>query len=387
MTKQTIPYWRLSGFYFFYFASLGALIPYISLYFKKAGFDALEIGILVGIIPATKIIAPYIIGWLADHSRCPIRIIRWANLFAAILFGFIFFGHTFWWLVWVMASFSFFWNAVLPQFEATTLNHLGPNTHQYSNVRLWGSLGFIVAVLVLGEVFTLVSVNWLVVILSVLLFGVLFASLFVPESPCKHEHNHASILHVIRQPSVLAFLLICFLMLLSHGPYYTFYSIYLENHGYSSRIIGFMWATGVIAEIIVFILLPRFYKQTRARSLLLITFALTALRWLLIGFFPQYLTVLFFAQLLHAFSFGMFHAVSIMLVHQYFRGIYQGRGQALYASLSFGVGGAVGSLVSGLLWSTTSPQFLFTLAAMVALLAWFIVWRFMQPELVFNQVL
>jgi len=101
---------------------------------------------------------------------------------------------------------------------------------------------------------------------------------------------------------------------------------------------------------------------------------------LLIGFFPQYLPVLFFAQLLHAFSFGMFHAVSIMLVHQYFRGIYQGRGQALYASLSFGAGGATGSLVSGLLWNVTSPQFLFALAAAVALLAWFIVWRFIYPQ-------
>ncbi len=381
MSRQTAPYWRLSGFYFFYFASLGALIPYVSLYFKKAGFDALDIGILFGIIPATKIVAPYLIGWLADYSHCPIRIIRWSNLLAALLFGFIFFGHHFWWLVWVMASFSFFWNAALPQFEALTLNHLGSAVHQYSSIRLWGSLGFIVTVLLLGEVFTQVSISWLAVTLSVLLVGVLLSSLFVPESQCESvDDEQVSIRHVIRQPGVRAFLLVCFLMLLSHGPYYTFYSIYLENHGYSSRIIGFMWAIGVIAEVIVFILLPRFYKQSNARSLLLITFALTALRWLLIGFFPQYLPVLFFAQLLHAFSFGMFHAVSIMLVHQYFRGIYQGRGQALYASLSFGAGGATGSLVSGLLWNVTSPQFLFALAAAVALLAWFIVWRFIYPQ-------
>ncbi len=387
MTRQTAPYWRLSGFYFFYFASLGALIPYVSLYFKKAGFDALDIGILVGVIPATKIVAPYLIGWLADHSHCPIRIIRWSNLLAALLFSFIFFGHHFWWLIWVMASFSFFWNAALPQFEALTLNHLGRAVHQYSSIRLWGSLGFIITVLVLGEVFTGVSISWLPVTLSVLLVGVLLSSLFVPASQREsvHDGEHVSIYHVIRQPGVRAFLLVCFLMLLSHGPYYTFYSIYLENHGYSSRIIGFMWAVGVVAEIIVFILLPRFYKQTNARSLLLITFALTALRWVLIGFFPQYLAVLFFAQLLHAFSFGMFHTVSIMLVHQYFRGIYQGRGQALYASLSFGAGGAVGSLASGLLWSSTSPQFLFTLAAIVALLAWFIVWRFIYPQKVFGR--
>ena len=375
---SALPYWRLSSFYFFYFASLGALVPYLSLYLKNAGYSAIDIGVLVGIIPATKIVAPYIIGWLADHTVRPISIIRWANLLAIVLFGFIFFGDGFWWLAVVLLGFSFFWNSVLPQFEVTTLNHLGTNVRYYSGIRLWGSLGFILMVVVLGEVFEQVSIQWLPAVLLGLLVFILLASLFVPESRCAHDHEHASILHVLRQPVVMAFLAVCFLMLLSHGPYYTFYSIYLEDYGYSRRLIGFMWAVGVIAEVLVFILLPRWFPRASARRLLLLTFALTSLRWVLIGFFPQHPVILFCAQLLHAFSFGVFHAVSIILVHRYFRGIYQGRGQALYASLSFGAGGAAGSLISGFMWDHFSPQLLFSAAAGMALLAWFIVWRFID---------
>ena len=88
--------------------------------------------------------------------------------------------------------------------------------------------------------------------------------------------------------------------------------------------------------------------------------------------------ILFFAQLFHAFSFGVFHAVGILLVHQFFKGKHQGRGQALYASLSFGAGGAVGSLLSGLLWDRIDHSSLFALAALAALLAWIVVWRFIR---------
>jgi PPP family 3-phenylpropionic acid transporter len=132
-----------------------------------------------------------------------------------------------------------------------------------------------------------------------------------------------------------------------------------------------------MAEVIVFLMMHRLLRSVTARQLLLVTLVLTALRWLLIGFFVDNLSVLFFAQLFHAFSFGVFHAVSISLVHRFFTGRHQGRGQALYASLSFGAGGAVGSLISGLLWDQTEHAYIFTLAAAVAMIAFLIVWRFM----------
>ena len=150
MVRNAVPYWKLSGFYFFYFASLGVLIPYWSLYLKSLGFNSLTIGSLVAILPATKLIAPYIWGWLADHTRRSMLIIRIACLLAVISFSLVFVSQQLWWLASVMVLFSFFWNATLPQFEAMTLNHLGEDSHKYSMIRLWGSLGFIVIALLIG---------------------------------------------------------------------------------------------------------------------------------------------------------------------------------------------------------------------------------------------
>ena len=378
MINGIAPYWRLSGFYFFYFASLGALIPYWSLYLKSLDYNARSIGILMAIIPATKIFAPYLWGWLADHTRHPIAIIRLANLFAVVTFAGVFIDTGFVWLALVLLAFSFFWNSSLPLFEAMTLNHLGDDEHKYSVVRLWGSLGFIMMVVLLGEYFDRMTIDHAPVVIMMLLAGILLVSLIVPERLSAHHEGQLPIADVIRQPAVLAFLAVCFLMLMSHGPYYTFYSIYLESQGYSRGMIGLLWAIGVMAEVIVFLMMHRLLLTVSARRLLLTSLALTALRWLLIGFFVDNLSVLFFAQLFHAFSFGVFHAVSISLVHRFFTGRHQGRGQALYASLSFGAGGAAGSLVSGLLWDQIAHATLFSLAAAVAVAAFAIVWRFMS---------
>jgi MFS transporter, PPP family, 3-phenylpropionic acid transporter len=380
-----IPYWRLSAFYFFYFASLGVLMPYWSLYLKSLHFDAQAIGTLIAIVPATKIFAPYLWGWIADQTRRPIQVVRLTSLFAVVSFAGVFFVSGFWLLALVLLLFSVFWNSALPVFEATTLNHLGDSAHSYSSVRLWGSLGFILLVVVLGERVEAAGIERVPVVMLIMLTAIFSVSILVPERLSRVNEEQGSIMHVIRQPVVLAFLLVCFLMLLSHGPYYTFYSIYLEDQGYSRSLIGLLWAVGVMAEIVVFLLMFRLLPQFGARRLLLVALLLTALRWSLIGFFVDNLAVLFVAQLFHAFSFGMFHAVSISLAHRFFLGRHQGRGQALYASLSFGAGGAIGSLISGLLWDRIEHASLFSLAALVALIACVITWRFMHPERYFSR--
>ena len=374
----SIPYWKLSGFYFFYFASLGVLIPYWSLYLKSLGFNSLAIGSLVAILPATKLVAPYLWGWLADHTRRSMFIIRLACLFALISFSLVFVRQDFWWLCFAMLLFSFFWNATLPQFEAMTLNHLGDDSHYYSKIRLWGSLGFIVIVLLMGTLLENYDASIIPLVVLFTFAIILLSSFIVPEKLNTPHADHSPIWHVIKQPKVLAFLVVCFLMLCSHGPYYTFYTIYLQEQGYSPYMTGVLWAVGVLAEVIIFLFMHRLLPAFGCRKLLIITLLLTTLRWLLIGFFIDNLAVLFLAQLIHAFSFGVFHAVGISLVHDHFTGSHQGRGQALYASVSFGAGVAVGSLVSGLVWDQWGAAVLFTFASCCTMLALLIVWKYIQ---------
>ncbi|MCK5395213.1 MAG: MFS transporter [Gammaproteobacteria bacterium] len=378
MVKAGIPYWRLSGFYFFYFASLGVLIPYWSLYLKSLGFNSLTIGSLIAILPATKLIAPYIWGWLADHTRRSMFIIRVAAIFSVLSFSLVFVSQQLWWLTIVMLLFSFFWNAMLPQYEAMTLNHLGNDTHRYSMIRLWGSLGFIVIVVIIGDLLQSYGTDLIPLVVLFTFVTISIASFMVPEKLNIPHVDHSPIWSVIEQPKVLAFLIVCFLMLCSHGPYYTFYTIYLEEQGYSSHMIGVLWAVGVLAEVIIFLLMHRLLPMFGARKLLIVTLLLTTLRWLIIGFFVDDLSMLFLAQLIHAFSFGVFHAVGISLVHDYFTGSHQGRGQALYASTSYGAGVAVGSLVSGLVWDKWGADVLFVFASCCTVVALGIVWKFIE---------
>ena len=367
-------YWRLSGFYLFYFATLGALVPYWGLYLKSLEFNVSEIGELVAILMATKIVAPNIWGWIADHTGGRMKIVRLASLLAAIAFAGVFVSNQYWWLVLVMTVYGFFWNASLPQFEATTMNHLGNDTHRYSGIRLWGSVGFIIAVAGLGPVLGSYGTAVLPWVLLVLFTGIWLSSLFVPESAAGHlQLDQEPLLKVLRRPVVFSLLLVSFLVQMSHGPYYVFFSIYMEDHGYSTALIGQLWALGVAAEIGVFLLMPVLLPRYGARRLLLVAVTLTTLRWLLVAGFADSIVIIAFSQLLHAASFGLYHVVVIFLIHRLFTGAHQGRGQALYSSLSFGVGGAIGSLASGYLWSGVGPQAMYLLAAATALCAVFVV--------------
>ena len=369
-------YWRLSGFYFFYFASLGALIPYWGLYLKTLGFGAVEIGELVAIIMATKIIAPNIWGWIADHTGRRMQVVRLACLLATLAFAGVFLWKGYWWLALVMAVFSFFWNAALPQFEATTLTHLGSQTHRYSSIRLWGSIGFIAAVAALGFMFDRLGNQWLPVVLVVLFAFIWLSSLLVPENAAGHRSlEHTPMREVLSRPVVLSLLAVCFLIQLSHGPYYTFYSLYMAEHGYSKTAIGQLWALGVVAEIVVFLRMHIWLPHYGARNLLLLAAILTAVRWCLLAWFPDKLWLMIFSQSMHAASFGLYHAVSIHLIHQLFHGRNQGRGQALYSSLSFGAGGALGSFVAGYLWAGFGPEQMYVAAAAVAVIAVIVAWR------------
>ncbi|HKJ22535.1 MAG TPA: MFS transporter, partial [Gammaproteobacteria bacterium] len=170
-----MPYWRLSAFYLFYFASLGALLPYWALYLTSLGFGPTAIGELMAAVMGTKIVAPNVWGWIADHTGRRMPVVRIACLAAAVTFAGVLWGHGYGWLMGVMLVFSFFWNAALPQVEATTLSHLGDNTHRYSIVRLWGSVGFILTVAALGELLERFSPAYIPVVILGLMAGIWLA--------------------------------------------------------------------------------------------------------------------------------------------------------------------------------------------------------------------
>jgi PPP family 3-phenylpropionic acid transporter len=368
---SSLPYWRLSGFYFFYFAFVGAMSPFWGLYLKSLAFGAVQIGVLMSLLTVMRIFAPNIWGHIADRTGKRTAIVQIAALGSVLVFAGVFVSDSFWWLFAVMAALSFFWSASLPLVEAMTLSHLGERSDAYGRIRLWGSVGFIVMVVGLGYAFDTISIRWLPWAVLVVMLGIVASARTIPEAEIlPHPSDDHSVWMIVKRPEVASLLAACLLMAVTHGPYYTFYSIYLVEHGYDKSTVGWLWALGVLCEIGIFLIIPRIFAQVTPRQLILASFALAALRFLIIAWGVESAWLVWGAQTLHAFSFGTFHAAAVALIHLHFRGRHQARGQALYTSLSYGVGGTIGGLASGLTWESLGSAWTFTLAALSAALAW-----------------
>jgi MFS transporter, PPP family, 3-phenylpropionic acid transporter len=346
--QQRIPYWRLSSFYFAYYMFVGAFVPYWGLYLKSVNFSAVEIGILLSLFQVSRIFSPSFWGWLADRTNRRVAWIRLTALLGLAGYTGVFFGESFVWLFFVMAALSIFTSSTLPLAEAVTMAHIEPANQPYGRIRLWGSIGFIVAAIGLGIMLDhskITSVLWFLLGVQASLF---LLSLYLPEPHVPPHHtDDLSIWKIVRRPEVIALLIGCCLMVSAHSVYYSFYSIYLETHGYSKSWIGALWAIGVICEIMIFMVMSRLAARFSLKQILLVSLMLGVVRFSMIGLGIGSLPVLILAQMLHAATFGSFHAASIAIIQQYFKGRHQAKGQAIYSSVSYGLGGTIGGVSGG----------------------------------------
>lgn len=378
--ERTCQCWPLSLHYFFYFSLLGTILPYLGLYFNSLNFSPAEIGELLAVLMLTKVVAPNIWGILADRSGKPVFWVRVAT-FGALVFsaGLIFF-QGYWPLLFTLLLFSFFWHSSLPQFESYTFKRLGENKHRYGQIRLWGSLGFIAAALSLGWLFERFGIAILPWAMSFLLLIVWFSTYLVKDHKFAEHAEQLSdkFLKIVRRPEALSLLIVSFLVQVSHGVYYSFFSIQMSELGVSKTLISWLWTLGVLAEVVVFWWMVTLFRNYSMRLLILIAIVLTIIRWLITGQLDHSLGWILFAQLLHAASFGLFHASAIHLIDRYFTGVHHGKGQALFAASSHGLGGAVGMLVAGYAWQAGGAPLSYGLMVLSATAALLIAWRWVK---------
>lgn len=375
---------RIAGFYFFYYATVGAFIPFWSLYLEDSGFNKDEIGYLIAITMIARIFAPSIWGHLTDRTGKRMLWIRIATLAELLAWLAIFFvPASFTSYLVIMLFFSFFQNAIIPQFEAVTLFWLGDKRDKYGQLRLWGSVGFIVTVTAFGFVFDVLSLSMLPVMLAGLACLSLLNAMLVTEptkSSCSAQENQltasrsprdrlheTSFLNQLRKPRITWFFSAQFVLLLSHAPFYTFYSNYLASYGYSKTTIGVLWSLGVVAEIILFTQSKKLLASFSTYWLMWSCFLVTGVRWLLVALFPESLLIQVLAQCCHAFSFALFQAVAMQFIFHEFHESQQGRAQALYSSC-WGLGVATGSVIAGHYWDMTGGAFWFGIAGVMMLL-------------------
>lgn len=356
-TRDAIPVVRLSSFYLFYYAALGAFTPYWSLFLTARGMSVTAISVMMGIWYATRIVAPTTWTSIAAASPHPIRWLRVGGVLTLITFCAFLLPLPEPWMYPAMVVFCFFYNAVMPQFESITLTHLGSDSHRYGLIRVWGSLGFIAVVMGFGW---LIDDNggpgnahllpWMMLPLFALLVVSAFANTYARDV---HRANGdaSGFWQIVRKPQVLAFFVAAFMEQLSFGPYYTFFSVYMDHHGYATSTLGLLWTVGVVFEVGVFFTIGRFFRRFDASWMLLIALVSSTLRWAATALYPDNLPVMLVAQSAHALGFAAFFAAAMQMLATYFPGRLNGHGQGLLYGFSSGVGGVLGALIAGQLWT------------------------------------
>lgn len=368
---------RIAAFYFAYFCYLGAYAPYFTLYLAGKGFSATEIAGIQALPQFVRIFAPMAWGWLSDVTGSRRGVVALSCGFTTLAIGVLSYVSGFFHTALTVAAIGMCSAAVLSIVDALTFSVLGARTDRYGPIRLWGSVGFIVSVLATGALLDAAPVSQLVWVLFGLSVATLVVSVGLPSPPVEHAtHVRGSLGSILRRPEVVAFFAACTFMTVAHGALYVFYSIYLVQHGYSKTLVGLMWMLGVVAEIAVFMAMPRLVRRFSLRSILLVSFLAAGVRFAGIGWGVEWLALLVVAQLLHGATFGSFHAASIATVHRLFAGPLQVRGQALYMSICYGLGGMVGTLLAGATWEALGPSLTYGVSSMFGLLgAVLVAWR------------
>ena len=375
-----------------YFAAIGGFNPYAPLWYQELGLPVVAIGILVSLQSWTRLFAPYAWGALADRSGRRVQIIRWAAL-ASFVAGLGFLLPTSF-TVLVAATFLMFaFNAAIVPLSETiiaaqlTTPEGGMDARRYGRVRMWGSIGFLASVLVMGWWYQQHGMRAFALTTMVLLGVIVVCAWRIPVQPVTPQHAHTAgppVGAVLRRPEVRWFFAGVFLTVLAHSAMYAFFSLYLDSLGYSKLVVGLLWAVSVMVEIIWFAFQGRMLERGTLHHWLTAAALLTALRFALTAAFGGTLWMLILAQCAHAITFAAQHTACIALVTRYFPGRLRGRGQALYSVLGYGFSGALAGLGGAWLISHFGYPSVFWAASVAALAGAWCCWRSWRLDQTFS---
>jgi PPP family 3-phenylpropionic acid transporter len=359
--------WAFGSFFFLYFAYVGLVSPYASLFFLDRGFNVIEIAVLMSMLQITRIVGPFSWGWLSDYLSNRIGIIRICACLAALVFLCIFYLQTYiGFFIWMFVLHTIL-SSQMPLGETATIHALYKDNSfdkRYGRLRLWGSIGFIAMVLFAGELFQRKGIELYPYVGAAILFS-LAAITFCLHEPKMERRKmvKGELFAVLLNPDVRWFLVSGFFMIFAHASLYVFYSLYLANLGYDKFQIGLFWALGVAAEVLFFYFQNKILSRVDSEVVLQGAFGVGVIRFILIAFFPTTI-VLILAQLMHAGTFAAHHSAATKLLQRWFTGPLQARGQAIMATVSYGLGGTIGGLCAGWIWDLFQPRDVFVMSAL-----------------------
>lgn len=362
----------LALFYAAHFAHMGIVLPFLPLWFLASGLDSVSIGLLLALLPLTKVLAPWTWGRLADRTGFRRGLLVFASAAGAGALVVVAHLSGFAALAAGVALYALCVAPSLPFAEATALEQADGCGFAYGRVRLWGSLAFVVTAWGAGVVGGHTpSEALLFAAAGFLVLAAVAATRFPlpgrPSSPIGPVRL-PTLGQKLREPSLWRLLAACALMQAGHGPYYAFYSIRLEQLGYGGAAIGGLWAFGVLCEVLLLTRIDAGIDRFGTGAVLRVSLVAAFVRWLTIAVATGP-AVLAAAQVLHALTYAAFHVAALREIHRRFRSTDRATGLALYSGLSFGLGIFAGTIGAGFMAEIIGIGGLFTAAAALALAA------------------
>ena len=315
--------WAFGSFFFLYFAYVGLVSPYASLFFLERGFSVIEIATLMSMLQITRIIGPFSWGWLSDYLSNRISIIRFCACLAAVVFLSIYFLQSYIaFFIWMFVLHTIL-SSLMPLGESATIHALYKDNSfdkRYGRLRLWGSIGFIAMVLAAGELFQRRTIGFYPIVGTIVLLALALITFFLHEPKMERRKMvRGELMVLLFNPDVRWFLISGFFMIFAHASLYVFYSLYLANLGYDKFQIGLFWALGVFAEVIFFYFQSKVLSRVDAEVILQAAFGIGVIRFILIAFLP-FTSILIFAQIMHAGTFAAHHSAATKLLQRWFTG-------------------------------------------------------------------
>jgi PPP family 3-phenylpropionic acid transporter len=380
-----VPFAALSATYF---AHIGFFNPYLPLWLKDMGLSLVLISVLISVQSASRVFAPYIWGWISDHTGERVKLLRIGAIVALVSGAVLWLPLSPLWLGVVLLVMFTHTSAMMPMSEAAMAHLVSQggafDARRYGHVRLWGSIGFLVTVFVAGAWFEAQGMGQFPSLTVLSLLAVVISAFALPDlkEAVNVEHSRPAVGPVLRQRSVQWFFVSAFFHVLAHIGIYVFFSLYLDALGYSKTLIGLLWAVSVLVEIAWFIWQSRWLHWLPMSGWLVLCSGAMALRMVMTSVWADVLWVLVLAQCLHALTFATHHTASVALLSHHFPGRLRGRGQALYTVIAYGLTGVLGGVVGGFMserWGLVSVFQASVVTALLAVLSGWQVWRHHHP--------
>lgn len=357
---------RLALFYVGLFGAVGFHLPFWPVWLKDQGLTAGEIGVLLAVTFFTKILTNPAVGHWVDRRgdrRWPMVLLSAGSALSFALYGL---ADGFWSLLAVTVLAGGFFASMMPVGDNLTMIYAMRQKLDYGQIRLWGSLAFIVAAsgggwLLEGRPSGLVL--WLITGGLVLTWA---ACLAVPDIRTRHDDSAPQpIGPLLGNRLYLLFLLCASLLQASHMIYYGFATLHWQDAGLPGWLIGLLWAEGVVAEIVLFAFSGRVVAALGPVQLLLLAGAGGAVRWSVLAVTTEPVALLA-VQWLHALTFGCMHLGAMHFINRCAPAGLSARAQTLYSSVTLGVAAGLGMVFAGHLYDALQGIAFFTMAALSA---------------------